>query len=108
MPRGATEDLAVVQATERGLRTTGAGLDGFFHDAFGGRVPDGADWDELRNALAAYTPRKSRDHPHWAGPPCSLLIDEVEMLWSAIEARDDWAPLYAKVATIRALGEALA
>ena len=37
-----------------------------------------------------------------------MLIDEVEAIWSPIDERDDWAPLHAKVAAIRRLGEALA
>ena len=35
-----------------------------------------------------------------------MLIDEVEALWSAIDAHDDWGPLHAKVAAIRRMGEA--
>jgi len=48
------------------------------------------------------------DHPIWAeqSPP-SLVIDEVERLWAAIDEHDDWAPLHSQVAAIRALGEAL-
>jgi hypothetical protein len=34
--------------------------------------------------------------------PVSLLIDEVEALWDPIAERDDWAPLEAKIAEIRA------
>jgi hypothetical protein len=37
-----------------------------------------------------------------------MLIDEVESIWAAIDQRDDWAPLRAKVAAIRAMGAALA
>lgn len=107
-PRGVADDLGVIQASERGLRASGMGLDDFFFAAFGGSAPDGAAWDELRAALAQYAPRKGRDHPYWSGVPCSMLIDEVETLWSAIAQRDDWAPLHAKVAAIRAMGDALA
>jgi len=37
-----------------------------------------------------------------------MLIDEVETIWSAVDERDDWAPLHAKVAAIREMGQALA
>jgi hypothetical protein len=37
-----------------------------------------------------------------------MPIDEVESMWSAIDQRDDWAPLAAKVAAIRDMGAALA
>lgn len=107
VPRGVTDDLAVIQASERGLRTSGMALDDFFFAAFGGEAPDGEPWDELRTALMPYAARKSRDHPYWSGMPCSMLIDEVETLWSAIAERDDWTPLHAKVAAIRAMGAAL-
>ena len=107
-PRGVTDDLAVIQASERGLRTSGMGLDDFFFAAFSGEAPDGEPWDELRTALMPYAARKGRDHPYWSGVPCSMLIDEVETLWSAIAERDDWTPLHAKVAAIREMGVALA
>jgi hypothetical protein len=35
-----------------------------------------------------------------------MHIDEVEAIWSAIDEKDDWAPLHAKVAAIRRMGEA--
>jgi hypothetical protein len=36
-----------------------------------------------------------------------MLIDEVEAIWSAIDQRDDWGRLEAKVAAIRRMGEAM-
>jgi hypothetical protein len=36
-----------------------------------------------------------------------MLIDEVEAIWSAIDQRDDWAPLHTKVEAIRRMGEAM-
>ena len=108
-PRDDTNDREVARATERALRTTGIGLDRFFHDAFGGVLPGsyGDEWQELRAALDGYTPRKPRTDAHWSGEPCSMLIDEVEAIWTAIAERDDWSPLEAKVAAIRAMGAAL-
>ena len=35
-----------------------------------------------------------------------MLIDEVEALWAAIAERDDWAPLYAKIAAIEEMRSA--
>ncbi|HAO57256.1 MAG TPA: selenoprotein O, partial [Alphaproteobacteria bacterium] len=37
----------------------------------------------------------------------ALPIETVEALWDPIAARDDWAPLYAFIDDIRALGAAL-
>jgi uncharacterized protein YdiU (UPF0061 family) len=109
-PRDEASDRDLARATERALRTTAAPLDRFFHDAFGGVLPagHGDDWAELRAALAGYEARKARDHDHWSGEPCGMLIDEVEAIWAAIADGDDWKPLHAKVASIRAMGEALA
>ena len=36
-----------------------------------------------------------------------MLIDEVEAIWAAIAEHDDWAPLAAKIAAVRAMGAAL-
>ena len=109
LPHDETSDRELARATERALRTSGVGLDRFFHDAFGGDLPAtyGDEFAELRTALTGYLPRKARDHAHWSGEPCSMLIDEAEAIWSAIAERDDWAPLEAKVEQIRAMGEAL-
>ncbi|MGP7796115.1 protein adenylyltransferase SelO family protein [Sphingomonas sp. CLY1604] len=110
VPREAAEDRALVQAVERALRSTGVPLDRFFFDVFGGGLPDGygAEWEAVRGALAPYGPRKQRDHGYWQGAPCSMLIDEVEAIWAPIAAEDDWSALHAKVAAVRAMGEALA
>jgi len=109
VPRGAEEDRALVQAMERGLRDTKVETDRFFFDIFGGVLPDAysEQWDALRGALAPYVARKGRDHPYWQGAPCSMLIDEVEAIWAPIAADDDWSALHAKVAAVRAMGEAL-
>ena len=49
----------------------------------------------------------AHDHPYWAeAEPCSMHIEEVEAIWAAIARGDDWAPLHAKLAAIRAMGEA--
>ncbi len=109
IPRKTDQNRALVQAIERGLRSSETTLDRFFHASFGGQVPDGLEgFDEARSILTDYRPRKDRTHPHWAGEPCDLHIETVESIWSAIDAHDDWAPFEAKIAQIRALGEALA
>ena len=107
--RGGDRDRALVQTIEPALRATGIGIDRFFFDAFGGVLPTsyGAEWDAVRAALADHAPRKDRSHPYWSGAPCSMLIDEVEAIWSAIAARDDWSALHAKVSAIRTMGAAL-
>ena len=102
-------DRGLVQVIERSLRSTGMSIDAFFFDAFGGTLPDhyGAAWDEARATLAAYAPRAARTAGYWDGQACSMLIEEVETIWSAIDRNDDWGPLHAKVAAIRTMGDAL-
>ena len=56
--------------------------------------------------LQSYALGDSR-HDYWREDvPQSMVIDEVEEIWSAIDERDDWSPLQAKVANLRAMGEA--
>ena len=109
-PSDATRDLALVREVEGALRGTGTPIDRFFFDAFGGALPDryGAPFGPVRAALAGRSPRKPRDHAYWRDEaPCSMLIDEVEAIWSAIDRDDDWAPFDAKIAAIRRMGDAL-
>jgi len=108
VPQEPTRDRALVQTIEQALTQSKIGIDRFFFDAFGGTAPEDEAFDDLRAALAGYTQRKPRTHPYWSGAPCSMLIDEVEAIWTAIDERDDWAPFHAKIAAIRQMGEALA
>ncbi|KQM98045.1 protein adenylyltransferase SelO family protein [Sphingomonas sp. Leaf25] len=110
-PRGEAEDGALHDAVVRALAASRMPLDRFYHEAFGGWLPEGDDWaafEEVRALLSDYRPRKDRSHPYWSdAAPCSMLIDEVEAIWAAIAERDDWGPLDAKVAAIRRMGDAL-
>jgi len=113
-PRGDEGDLALVQAIEAGLATRTAGIDRFFFDWSGGRRRPGpydtnysTHFGEVERILARYESARMTDHPYWAdAEPCSMHIDEVEAIWAAIDEKDDWAPLHAKVAAIRRMGEA--
>jgi hypothetical protein len=75
----------------------------FFFGHRGGRAATGA----MAEALAGYEPLAA-EHAYWSDPaPQSMLIEEVEEIWSAIAERDDWQPLAGKVAAVRRMGEAL-
>ena len=101
--RGVEDDTQLVAACEAQMRETRAQPDAFFFAHRGGR---GDASGALAEALAGYAPVPS-DHPYWSDPaPQSLLIDEVEAIWSAIDQHDDWGPLHAKVASLRRMGEA--
>ena len=101
-PRGAEADAELVAVCEAAMRESGAQPDAFFFAHRGGRDATG----QLGKALSRYRP-VADDHPYWEGQaPQSMLIDEVEAIWSAIDTRDDWQPLYDKVASLRIMGEA--
>jgi uncharacterized protein YdiU (UPF0061 family) len=101
-----------VAAAVRAMTTSHTPIDRFFLDWRGGKPRDPAPyadpiWDDVRTHIAAFTPADASDHPYWSDPdPCSMHIEEVEALWSAIDRDDDWAPLHAKVAAIRRMGAA--
>jgi len=116
-PRGDEPDLALLQAMDGALQRSQVGIDRFFFDWRGGsrRHPspadeayDGEDFAPFREAIAAYQGTASLDHDYWRNTiPCSMLIDEVEGIWAAIDQDDDWQPLDAKVMDIRRMGEAM-
>lgn len=65
----------------------------------------------IRSALFARRPDRPERlrHPYFAKPsPVSLLVDDVEALWSPIAASDDWAAFEAKMAHLEAARTAMA
>lgn len=100
-PQGVEADTQLVAACETHLRESKVQPDVFFFAHRGGRcATEGA----LGKVLAAYQPAGAH-HKYWADTaPQSLLIDEVEAIWAAIDQRDDWAPLHAKVTALRRMG----
>ena len=91
-----------VVAAEKAMRDSGVGVDDFFFRHRAGRKAGG----ELAVALSDYQGEAA--HAYWSDPaPQAMLIDEVEAIWAAIAERDDWAPLHAKLAALKRMGEAL-
>lgn len=104
-PRGAKEDATLVSVGEKAMRDGGLGPDAFFFAHRRARGRETAS-DDLVEALSGYEPVEDT-HDYWSdAAPQSMLIEEVEAIWSAIDERDDWAPLEAKVADLRRMGEA--
>jgi hypothetical protein len=119
--RGEAADGDVAQAVFAGLTAGGEALrwEPLFHDWYGGGVserralegPRGAVYadpafTDLRRLLEIYEPANPRrlDSPLLAAPePEEMLIDEVEALWDAIAARDDWTPLRDKLDRLEAV-----
>ena len=101
-PRGGAEDAQLVAICEKQMREAGRQPDEFFFTHRGGKNAEG----DLADALANYQPVETT-HEYWQeDAPQSMLIDEVESIWSHIDERDDWAPLQSKIANVRRMGEA--
>jgi uncharacterized protein YdiU (UPF0061 family) len=95
-------DGALVAASEAAMRASGETPDRFFHRHRGGLRADG----DLALALQGYE-QADGAHAYWDDDtPQSMLIDEVEDIWSAIDRSDDWSPLERKIAAVRRMGEA--
>jgi len=120
-PNGDTEP-ALLAAVYAFLQENGIGYDRFFFDLYGGLAREkralsgeakdhyaGSRWDELRAILELYEAASDVIPEYYGGDgPCTLLIDEVESIWSAIAERDDWMPFHSKIQQIRDMGKARA
>ncbi len=114
---GEAADEALLLELERALAHKRVTIDRFFFDWRGGSrrasspaeaAYDGSEFEPFRALVQEHTPQPAAlDHPYWSdAEPCSMHIEEVEAIWTRIDAGDDWAPLHAKIAAIRRLGEA--
>ena len=103
-------DRALVSAMIKGLRSRVVGIDRFFFDWRGGRMPSNeiygaGEFDELRQLLEGR--QRLLTHSYWSdAAACSMHLDEVEAIWAAIADHDDWAPFESKIEAIRRMGEA--
>lgn len=100
-PRGLEADTRLIQAAERWMVETGEAPERFFFTHRGGRS---AGQDEFGALLRTYRPAVELGDYWDRDAPPSLLIDEVERVWSAIDEHDDWSALHDKVEEIRELG----
>ena len=92
---GSTTDVSEMKERERELREGQWQPDAFFYAHRAGRSAFAplADYTRVEGAL---------EHPYWhRGEPESMLIEEVETLWSAIADHDDWQPVMEKVERLR-------
>ncbi len=117
VPQDEVSNVALVRTTEAALIESGVEIDRFYFDWAGGALRQHTPAAEIyasdvfaafRDAIAGFAPAAALDHPYWQREaPCSMLIDEVETIWSAIADRDDWQPLNLKIAAIREMGAAM-
>lgn len=110
--QGAERDRELVEAGERHMVRGKIPIDMFFHIYRGGRTVMSAQTDEhgadFEALLGEYPPQDNKAAAHWSeSPACSMLIEEVEQIWTAIAERDDWQPLHQKVESIRIMGQML-
>jgi protein adenylyltransferase len=107
---GGESDREIAGTLIRALATKAQTIDRIFFDWRGGRDPgvDRYSGGEFRALAALLRGRKRmQSHPYWSGnEPCSMHIEEVEAIWSAIAERDDWQPFNNKVKAIRLMGDA--
>jgi uncharacterized protein YdiU (UPF0061 family) len=126
IPTGGEADAALAGAAFRALAEGGAALgwEPFFFDWFGGAASEaramagpraalyaGAAFADFRRLIEAFKPdRPGRlTHPYFAAAePQTLLYDEIEAIWAAIAADDDWRPFTAKLAALDQAREAMA
>ena len=117
VPKGNARDAKLLIAIETALAAKTVEIDRFFFDWRGGTRRaaspadahyDGGDFAGVRQAIRGYEAASAAGHEYWSDPaPCSMHIDEVEAIWSAIDEADDWSLFYAKVAAVRRMGDAM-
>ena len=123
-PAGEEQALELLKALFGWMGTTRAVWPQVFFDWFGGeasldraaasplaKLYAGPDFAPVRAALLAHRPERPErlTHPYFSAQrPASLLIEEVEALWSHIDERDDWAPFESHMGRIEEARQALA
>ncbi len=120
-PGDQTEDLQFLAALFNWMSESEAPWDQFFHDwvcaneARANQSQSAALYAQdvfapIRDGFRARAPSRPERlaHSYFARPtPVSLVIDEVEALWTPIAEHDDWSLFNQKLADIRALQDAL-
>ncbi|WP_099864601.1 protein adenylyltransferase SelO [Pararhizobium haloflavum] len=70
----------------------------------------GAEFSEVRRLMAQFATRSVPDaaSDYFDGSaPCTMLVDEVERIWSFIDENDDWTAFHEKCSQIAAMRKAL-
>jgi uncharacterized protein YdiU (UPF0061 family) len=104
-------DREIAEALLGALATRDRPIDRVFFDWRGGNDPGASlypreEFRKLARLLEGH--ERPRTHAYWRDEdPCSMHIDEVEAIWSAIAERDDWRPFEEKVRAVRRMAEAM-
>ena len=123
-PAGEEQAVGLLKALFGWMGASRASWPQVFFDWFGGEASLGRaaasplaklyaapDFAPVREALLAHRPERPErlaDGYFHGDAPASLLIEEVEELWSHIAERDDWGPFQAHMGRIEAARKALA
>ena len=106
------DDREVTAALIKALATRAQTIDRIFFDWRGGRDPGVELYpaDAFRELAQLLRGREiTATHAYWSDDdPCSMHIEEVEAIWSAIAERNDWQPFNNKVKAIRLMGDTVA
>ncbi len=119
---GQEAGTALVRSVWKFLVDTKMPFEQFFFDWYGGRASEKraaanpsahvyatAGFEPVFAPIAAHETSASvrLDHDYFTRErPCTMLIDEVEALWTPIADSDDWSAFHAKLADIAAMREA--
>jgi uncharacterized protein YdiU (UPF0061 family) len=105
------DDRELTAALIKALATRAQTIDRIFFDWRGGRDPGVELYpaDAFRELAQLLRGREiTATHAYWSNDdPCSMHIEEVEAIWSAIAERDDWQPFNNKVKAVRVMGDAV-
>jgi len=120
---GEDADAYLVQTVHEFLVPSQIGFERFFYDWYGGLARrdqalagearekyQGYEFKRLVASLERYEPDDPArlSHPYFTrGRPCTLLIDEIESIWSRIAEADDWSAFEAKIEEIGEMRRAL-
>ncbi len=114
------ENRQRIQVIETALRASQCSLDQFYYDFYGGPLSahrhkttsyTTPSFDAVFKILNTATPAEGAGHAHIhpyfaTAHPCTLLIDEIELIWNAIAEHDDWSPFNHKLQAIRTMASA--
>ena len=122
-PKAMEDDVRLIDTLFTFLNATEMPFEQLFFDWYGGPASakraaqspakahyESRDFEPVKASLLTYTPvdEGALTHPYFSRErPCTLLIDEIESLWSRIADADDWSHGARKLDEIEVMRDAL-